>query len=94
MKDEFIDYELACLWSELEREERHSLSSHPDTPSTAMEWIMERIKMATAIIGPISWMHISTEWLLNGRYEYWAKYMGIEYEPPKLEELSGFTWWN
>ena len=55
---------------------------------------MERIKMATAIIGPISWMHISTEWLLNGRYEYWAKYMGIEYEPPKLEELSGFTWWN
>ena len=59
-----------------------------------MEWIMERIKMATAIIGPISWMHISTEWLLNGRYEYWAKYMGIEYEPPKLEELSGFTWWN
>lgn len=85
---EFVEYELACLWSDLQREEGYSRSSNPDTPSIAMEWLMERIKLATALVGPIDWMSISTEWLMNGRYEYWAKYMGIEYSMPPEEELA------
>ena len=85
---EFVEYELACLWSDLQREERYSRSSNPDTPSIAMEWLMERIKLATALVGPIDWMNISTEWLLNGKYEYWAKHMGIEHNFPTEQELS------
>lgn len=87
-KTEFIEYELVCLWSDLQREERYSLSSNPDTPSIAMEWLMERIKLATALVGPIDWMNISTEWLINGKYEYWAKYMKIGYNFPTDEGLS------
>lgn len=85
---EFVEYELACLWSDLQREAIHSRSSDPATPSIAMEWIMERIKLATALVGPIDWMSISIEWLTSGRYEYWAKYMGIEHNLPTEEELS------
>ena len=85
---EFVEYELACLWSDLQWAERQSLASNPATPSIGMELIMERIKRATALVGPIDWMSISTEWLLNGKYEYWAKYMGIEYNFPTEEELS------
>lgn len=85
---EFVEYELACLWSDLQREERHSRSSDPATPSIGMEWIMDRIKLATELVGPIDWMSISIEWLMNGRYEYWAKYMEIEYNLPTEEELS------
>lgn len=87
-KDEFIKHELMCLWSDLEREERHSLSSSPAIPSIAMEWIMDRIKTATALVGPVDWMHVSMESLVNGGYESWAKYMGIEYNLPTEEELS------
>ena len=85
---EFVEYELACLWSDLQWAERQSLASNPATPSIGMELIMERIKRATALVGPIDWMSISTEWLVNGGYEYWAKYMGIEYNLPTEEELS------
>ena len=49
---------------------------------------MDRIKLATELVGPIDWMSISIEWLMNGRYEYWAKYMEIEYNLPTEEELS------
>ena len=80
---EFVEYELACLWSDLQREARHSRSSDPATPSIGMEWIMERIKLATELVGPIDWMSISIEWLLNGRYEYWAKHMGIDCNLPR-----------
>ena len=85
---EFVEYELACLWSDLQWAERQSLASNPATPSIGMELIMERIKRATALVGPIDWMSISTEWLLNGKYEYWAKYMGIDCNLPTEEELS------
>ena len=85
---EFVEYELACLWSDLEREERYSLSSSPAIPSIAMEGIMDRIKLATALVGPIDWRSISIGWLMNGRYEHWAKYMGIEHNLPTEEELS------
>lgn len=85
---EFVEYELACLWSDLQWAERQSLASNPATPSIGMELIMERIKRATALVGPIDWMSISTEWLLNGKYEYWAKHMGIDCNLPTEEELS------
>lgn len=84
---EFVEYELACLWSDLEQAERDSLSSNPATPSIGMEGIMERIKLATELVGPTGWMSISTEWLMNGQYEYWAKYMGIEYNIPTDDEF-------
>ena len=87
-KKEFLEYELACLWSDLQREARHSRSSDPATPSIGMEWIMERIKLATALVGPIDWMSISIGWLMNGQYEHWAKYMEIDYNLPTEEELS------
>ena len=90
-KTGFIEYELACLWSDLQREERYSRSSNPDTPSIAMEWIMERIKLATALVGPMDWMSMSTEWLMNGKYEYWAKCMGIECNLPTEDELLAMT---
>lgn len=85
---EFVEYELACLWSDLQREARHSRSSDPATPSIGMEWIMERIKLATALVGPIDWMSISIGWLMNGQYEHWAKHMGIDCNLPTEEELS------
>lgn len=85
---EFVEYELACLWSDLEQAERDSLSSDPAVPSMAMEWIIGRIRMATELVGPVDWRSISTEWLMNGQYQYWAKYMGIEYDLPTEEELS------
>ena len=88
---EFVEYELACLWSDLQWAERQSLASNPATPSIGMELIMERIKRATALVGPIDWMSISTEWLLNGKYEYWAKYMGIEYNLPTDDEFLAMT---
>lgn len=88
---EFVEYELACLWSDLAREQRQSLSHDPAVPSIGMEWIMDRIKLATELVGPIDWMSISTEWLLNGRYEYWAKYMGIEYNMPTGDEFLAMT---
>lgn len=88
---EFVEYELACLWSDLQWAERQSLASNPATPSIGMELIMERIKRATALVGPIDWMSISTEWLLNGKYEYWAKYMGIEYNMPTDDEFLAMT---
>lgn len=90
-KTEFIEYELACLWSDLEWAERQSLASNPATPSIGMEMIMERIKRATALVGPISWTHISMVFVVNGRYEYWAIYMGIEYNLPTEEDLSKLT---
>lgn len=85
---EFVEYELACLWSDLQWAERQSLASNPATPSIGMELIMERIKRATALVGPVDWRLISTEWLMNGKYGYWAKYMEIEYNLPTEEELS------
>lgn len=85
---EFIEHELACLWSDLEREERYSLSSSPAIPSIAMEGIMDRIKTATALVGPVDWMHVSMESLVNGGYERWAKHMGIDCNLPTEEELS------
>ena len=88
---EFVEYELACLWSDLQREERYSRSSNPGTPSIAMEGVMERIKLATELVGPIDWMSISIEWLMNGRYEYWAKHMGIEYNLPTEDEFLAMT---
>lgn len=88
---EFVEYELACLWSDLQWAERQSLASNPATPSIGMELIMERIKRATALVGPIDWMSISTEWLVNGKYEYWAKYMGIEYNLPTDDEFLAMT---
>ena len=84
---EFVEHELACLWSDLAREQRESRSYDPAVPSIGMEWIMERIKLATELVGPIDWMSISTEWIINGRYEYWAKYMGIEYSMPTEDEF-------
>lgn len=85
---EFVEYELACLWSDLEQAERDSLSSDPAVPSIAMEGIIGRIRMATELVGPVDWRSVSTEWLMNGKYEYWAKYMEIEYNLPTEEELS------
>ena len=87
-KAEFIEYELACLWSDLELEERYSLSTSPAIPSIAMVGIMERIKQATALVGPVDWIHVSMVALVNGGYERWAKHMGIEYNLPTEEELS------
>ncbi|WP_313678414.1 hypothetical protein [Corynebacterium stationis] len=85
----FIKSELEHLWYDLCAAERSSRAYDPDIPSMAMENIMERIKGATAIVGPINWMHVSTRFISSGRYEHWAKYMGIEYEFPTDEEFSG-----
>ena len=91
MKDEFIENELLLLWDSLWEAEDRSRSGNPDRPSIEMEYIMERIAWATSLVGPISWKKINLMAVETGRYEHWAKYMGIEYEPPKLEELSEFT---
>lgn len=85
---EFVEYELVCLWSDLEQAERDSLSSDPAVPSIAMERIIGRIRMATELVGPVDWRSIPIEWLMNGRHQYWAEYMGIEYNLPTEEELS------
>ena len=85
---EFVEYELAWLWSDLEQAERDSLSSDPAIPSIAMNGIMGRIMMATELVGPVDWMSISTEWLMNGQYQYWAKYMEIECNLPTDEEFA------
>ena len=87
----FIKSELEHLWSDLYAAERSARTQTPDTPSMEMESIMERIKSATTIVGPINWMHVPTRFIKNGRYEYWAKYMGIEYQHPTDEELSIFV---
>lgn len=87
-KTEFIKYERSFLWTDLQREERYSLSRDPDTPSMAMENIMERIKVATSLVGPLDWVSIPISWLVSGRYEHWAKHMGIEYSMPTEEELA------
>ena len=87
----FIKSELEHLWSDLYAAERSSRACAPDTPSMAMESIMERIKSATAIVGPINWMHVPTQFIETGRYEHWAKRMGIEYELPTNEEFSIFV---
>lgn len=88
---EFVEYELACLWSDLAREQRQSRSYDPAVPSIGMEGVMERIKLATELVGPIDWMSIPIEWLVNGGYEYWAKYMGIEYTLPTDDEFLAMT---
>ena len=80
----FIQDELEHLWADLYAAERSSRTQNPNIPSMAMENIMERIKSATAIVGPIDWMHVSTRFIKTGRYEHWAKYMGIEYMHPTM----------
>lgn len=85
---EFIEHELIYLWDTLWWAERSSLSSDPQTPSMEMEGIMDRIVAATSIVGPVSWENISIEEICSGRYEYWAKHMGIEYNLPTEDELS------
>ena len=90
-KTEFIEDELEYLWSDLESEERYSLSYDPAVPSMAMDGIMYRIKLATELVGPVDWMSIPAVWLVNGRYEYWAKYMGIEYNLPTEDEFLAMT---
>lgn len=87
----FIKSELEHLWSDLYAAERSSRACDPNMPSMAMESIMERIKSATAIVGPINWMHVPTRFIETGRYEHWAKCMGIEYELPTNEEFSIFV---
>ena len=84
---EFIEFELILLWDSLWEAEDRSRSSNPDRPSIEMENIMERIVWATSLVGPVSWKEINLRALETGRYEHWAKYMEIEYEPPKLEKV-------
>lgn len=85
MKDEktrFIEFGLLLLWDSLWKALERSLSGDPERPSIEMENIMERIVWATSLVGPISWKEINLAALKTGRYEYWAKYMGIEYQMP------------
>lgn len=87
-KTEFIEHELMYLWDNLWWAERSSLSSDPQVPSMGMEGIMDRIKLATDLVGPVSWENISIEEICSGRYECWAKHMGIEYSMPPEAELA------
>lgn len=87
-KTEFIEHELIYLWDTLWRAERSSWSSDPQVPSMEMEGIMDRIMEATSIVGPVSWENISIVEICSGRYEYWAKYIGIEYSMPPEAELA------
>ena len=86
----FIQDELEYLWSELEAEERVSRSRNPDVPSMAMEGIMERIKHATELVGPVDWMKISIPFIYYGRYRHWAGYMGIDYTYPTDGEYEHY----
>lgn len=94
MKDEktrFIEYDLICLWDSLWKALERSLSGDPERPSAEMEDIMGRIVWATSLVGPISWKEINLKALKTGRYEYWAKYMGIEYSMPTDDEFLAMT---
>lgn len=81
-KTEFIENELLLLWDNLWKALERSLSGDPERPSMEMENIMDRIIWATSLVGPISWKEINLKALKTGRYEYWAKFMGIEYQMP------------
>ena len=86
----FIQDELEYLWSGLEAAERDSLARNPDVPSMAMECIMERIKHATELVGPVDWMKISIPFIYYGRYRHWADYMGIDYTHPTAGEYEHY----
>ena len=87
-KTEFIENELFCLWDSLWNALERSLSGDPERPSMEMENIMGRIVWATSLVGPISWKEINLKAMETGRYEYWAKYMKIEYQMPPSEVLD------
>ena len=86
----FIQDELEHLWSDLEAAERSSLTRNPYVPSMAMEDIMERIKRATHLVGPVDWMKISIPFIYHGRYKHWADYMGVDYSYPTDEEYAHY----
>lgn len=90
MKDEktrFIEYDLICLWDSLWKALERSLTGDSECPSAEMEDIMGRIVWATSLVGPISVKEINLKAVETGRYEYWAKYMKIEYQMPPSEGL-------
>lgn len=90
-KDEFIECELLLLWDSLWEALERSLSGDPERPSMEMENIMDRIIWATSLVGPISWKEINLAAVKTGRYEYWAKHMGIEYNLPTEDEFLAMT---
>lgn len=86
----FIKRELEYLWSEFAEAEEKSRTKDPNIPSRGMEDIMERIKDATKIIGPITWERIPTCFIATGKYEHWVKYFGVEADVPTKEEFEEF----
>lgn len=86
----FTTSELEHLWNELWEADRYSRSHDPAKPSSEMESIMERIKVATALVGTVYWMKVPVLFIYLGRYRYWAEYMGIEYDYPTDEEFEQY----
>lgn len=82
----WIEQELIMLWDDMYH--AYLFAYRPNTWSIAAEGFGERIKEATALVGPVSWRNIGMDALTSGWYAEANKKLGIDNPDwPSLDEL-------
>lgn len=84
---QWIKWELECLWQDLETASRRSHAPEGQM-SIEMKDILDRIKSATEIVGPISWWKIPITMTGEGRYKTLCNAANIECSYPTEEEYK------
>lgn len=86
---DWIRTELVHLWYDFIREERLSLVPRASGAwSMKQEAVGERIKAATALVGPVDWNDIPKLKILDGWFERMNRLLGIEARLPTDDELD------
>ena len=66
--------ELSCLWTDLQTARR---SAYKDGWSMHCDWIVERIKTITPLVGPTSWRQLDIGLIEDGVYQRIHEEIGV-----------------
>lgn len=83
----WIKKELTELWADLEMAEQGSLAPEGKL-SMEMEGIIDRIREATEIVGPVNWGDVGVLTIYSGRYRRYCELVGLPYTYPTEEEFE------
>lgn len=67
--------ELSCLWTDLQTARR---DAYRDQWSMQCDWLVERIKTITPLVGPTSWENLDIQLIEDGIYQRIHSELGVE----------------
>lgn len=89
--EQFIRDELIYLWhllGEADDDYRHRPYAKPGSWSGRCEGLAERITIATALVGPVSWRNIGMTRLVSGWFAETNERIGLTADLPNPEQLE------